>query len=49
MLSPLSKCIVCGEYSVSLCRNCFKPLCVLHGVVSEKMRMKGDEFCKGKR
>ena len=49
MVSPLPKCIVCDEYSVSLCPNCFKPLCMLHGVVAEKRRIKGDEFCKGKR
>ena len=49
MTSPSSKCIICAEYSVSLCPNCFKPLCILHGVVAEKMRRKGDEFCKGRK
>ena len=49
MVSPLPMCIICDQYSVSLCPNCFKPLCILHGVVAEKRRTKGDEFCKGKK
>ncbi len=49
MISPFSKCIVCGELFVSLCPNCFKPLCMQHGAQAEKMRIRGGEFCKGKR
>ena len=44
----LSKCIVCDDYSSTLCPNCYKPLCMVHGVVAEKMRIKG-EFCKGEK
>ena len=42
------KCIICEELFVSLCPNCYKPLCMLHGAQAEKKRIKG-EFCKGKR
>ncbi len=49
MVSPvdIARCIICDALYVSLCPNCFKPLCMTHGVVAEKMRIKGDEFCKG--
>ncbi len=45
----LSVCIICGKYSVTLCPNCYKPLCTHHGSQAEQQRIKGEEVCRGEK